>query len=126
MSNISWEILRNLNIEELIQQRIGNTKVLIDNLKEGKWKFAFNLYDNFVVTGVPLISNEKSKLIKALKKQHISTLSYTKYWWFLPVTMTSLFAGEKVFHDNHFLLPVSENCSMQEMLIIADVLNNYL
>ena len=80
--------------------------------------------EKYVLTGIPIISENRELIIKNLLKKNIVCLKYTKHWYFFPHNRLEEFKNELNFYNKHFLIPISENINEYEMKKIVNTLNN--
>jgi len=127
LSNISKRILGNLDYKHLIERKSANAALVYENLDRDAYSFVYPAYNrNFILTGVPLFSDERDELLGRLRKKGIQCLKYVHSWNFIPQKREKEFLNEKNFLKSHFLIPVSENIDEKGMTYLVDTMNNEL
>ena len=125
MSKLSKRILENINYKYLIDRRRFNAKYFYANIDREKHKLVFQEYnENYVLTGIPILVDNRDIIIKQLQKKGIDCLKYTKFWNFIPQDEKNEFINEINFLNNHFLIPINENINKYEMKYIIDKMNS--
>lgn len=109
ISGFTLKILQNINFDILISKRQENILNLYENDMLSFWKRLPVEYNDFNLTGIPLIVTNRKEIIRELKKNKIEVLTYTKKWNFFPENNRTEFTNEIKFYSEHLLLPVSEN-----------------
>jgi len=125
ISKLSKRILKNINYKYLIDRRRFNTKYFYANIDIGKHQLVFQEYnENYVLTGVPIVTDNRDIIIEQLRKEGIDCLKYTKFWNFIPRDKKNEFINEINFFSRHFLIPISENISKEGIKFIVEGMNN--
>lgn len=121
ISPTTIEILRTLDIRAMLNARITNALFLFSKFDFFVWQ---TLFKGNPITGIPILEKSFKSLRDKLHKNGIATLSYNKKWWFVKSSVKHNFVKEKYFHDNHFLIPVSENLTQNDLEHLVSILGN--
>jgi hypothetical protein len=122
ISNLSLAILERINYEQLIQKRKDNIKYIYAHLNREKHQLLFpDFNENFLFTGVPILSSKRDFLVADLKRRYnIECLNYLKGWNFFPRGSND-FINELSVYNSHFLIPINEDVDIE---YIVSTLNN--
>ena len=112
ISKFTLQIIKNIDYELLISSRKKQIADIYESLRcLSPVLFCKVFNHHWMLTGVPIISEDYDEIIKILKTNNIECLSYKKAWLFIPENMDHQYIIESQFYQNHFLLPVHENNS---------------
>ncbi|UCH92174.1 MAG: DegT/DnrJ/EryC1/StrS aminotransferase family protein [Candidatus Aminicenantes bacterium] len=121
MSNISSKILKKIDYKQLIKRRRINAEYFYTHIDKKKYKLVFPDHNkNYILTGIPILSDNRDRIIKCLRKKGIDCLKYEKCW---DVISNNNYGDETNFSRNHFLVPISENISESDMEYIVYTMN---
>lgn len=120
----SSSVIMRFDYQNMINQRYQNLLYLHENIPS-HIVLNFTLFDDMVLTGFPLILDNRNYVKKELKKRGIDALSYVRSWSYVPVNSDD-FVHEKDILSRHLLLPISENYSVREMKYIVHCLKDII
>jgi dTDP-4-amino-4,6-dideoxygalactose transaminase len=125
MSGLSKKIANWIDFSDLIQKKATNSTYLYKHIDTSINTLLFpDYHSNFILTGVPLISDTRDQIVKQLKKKGIECLRYIKSWNFIPADQSERYKNETEFFNRHFLIPVNENISPNDMKHIIKIINH--
>ena len=115
MSSLTKKTLHKMQLDKLIRVRISNLKYVNNllNIDFEQKKF------EGIVTGIPFLTKDTQNVRKKLQDLGIQTLAYNKKWWFVPKDQIKNYKTEFDYHNQHFLIPVNENLSEDELAFMA-------
>jgi len=119
ISKYALRILKNIDYDSMINLRKQHIKKIYTTLTPVDFLFfRKNLNSNYMLTGVPIISENFEEIINWLQKKNIECLSYKKAWFFMPEGANEEFFLESERFRTHFLLPIHEdNTDYSEVLV---------
>jgi dTDP-4-amino-4,6-dideoxygalactose transaminase len=123
ISATSNKILHSLELGKLVDTRKKNMRYLFEMLDFKSLPAIFSEPVESNIIGIPILYNNKPELKNRINRAGISLLSFNKYWWFVPKTEEYLFEDEKKIHDFHFLIPISENMTKDELNYLIEKIN---
>lgn len=121
---ISLNILKNINVANIISRRTANLDYLYENITR-KWIFLYEKKDIKSPFFLPLIFKTQ-KQRDEVKKQLIKEEIYPPIHWKLPEEVPEKFAYERSLSNRVLSLPIDQRYSEKEMERIVAVLNEVL
>lgn len=123
ISKYSKDLLTKLDIKNIMNQRKINGSYVNKGLFVDKLNIYRKMNNNLCLTGIPILFSNRNYIKSYLKKKNIKTLVYNKFWWFVPNDEKCNFENEYEFHQNHLLLPISENLEKTQLDYIVKIVN---
>lgn len=126
ISKYSMNFLSNYDFQKFINKRTENANYIYRNIDKTKYKLLFNTCDSYILTGVPILINNKNRFQSLLKKHKIETLAYRKFWFHCNSDERQNYKNEIDIHDRLLLIPINETISIKQMKYIINILNNVI
>ena len=124
MSYLSKRITKNLNYDHIIKNIKTNSKLIYEKIDKKKHKLLFKNYDpNYILMGVPILSNNSSSVRSLLRSKGIFCTIFDKYWNFIPVGKQETYPNASNLLENILILPVSYKSTKREILQMIEVIN---
>lgn len=124
ISLFSKHILELIDYNKVLSNRIRNASYFYDNIDKTKFKLVYSNYNNYILTGVPILTKNRDSLVSMLRCKGIECLRYVKYWNFIPEDREDDFSTEIDFFNRHLLIPINENINMLEIKYIVKVMHS--
>lgn len=121
----SMAMIKKFDYSGMIRQRRINA-LFLNNSIPSHLKFGFSLYDGLVMTGYPIMIENRDRVKKQLKMQGIEALAYTRAWNYIPDNATKDFNNETNILSHHLLLPISENYTLEDMKTVVKCLKEVI
>lgn len=121
MSGVSFEILRNINILNIIRKRKRNLKFFYDNLLDKNlFLFDFNEFKSPFI--LPLIFNNSEER-EAVRKLMIENNIYPPIHWDLKKMISEKYSFEHRLSKRILSMPIDQRYGKDNLRRVADILN---
>ncbi len=124
MSYISRRITKNLKYEEIIRNIKSNLSLIYEKIDTKKYKLLFKDYNlNYVLMGVPIISNDRDSFRSLLRSKGIFCTIYDRHWNYIPQCEEELYPNAIGVLNNVLILPLSYKSTKSEVMRMIETVN---
>ena len=122
MSSVTMRILTNIDYKEFIRKRSENARLIHSGLDQSKVRLLIpELKENFFLTGIPVLSEKRDRMIEQLRALEIDCLSYSRAWL---CENANEYPFENIYCHQHLLLPVHEELTRDQIEYMIRSLNS--
>jgi dTDP-4-amino-4,6-dideoxygalactose transaminase len=126
MTEYSIKRMKYFDMEKFILKRSDHAILLKEQLKLKKENIFREYYTTYILTGYPVLVDDRDALKKRLKKAGIETLSYSRNWFYVDQKDYKSYDLEYYIFQHHILLPVNEHLTETELENMVSIVNNAL
>lgn len=126
ISNVGRWLIAHTPHSEMVEQRRAQARYYYEHLQENHFRFLLpENYHEHPLIGFPLWVDHPAHFTEYLKKHGIRGQRFTDRWWFIPDEASDRYAQSKALIDHHFLLPINNSFTIEDIAYIVGIANGY-